>query len=222
VIVVAAAGYAGVTTQFFPAADPHAIGVAATTVGDRLYSWSNFGSWVRFAAPGCNVAPILGDGYGTFCGTSSATPVVAGLVALELSAQPTATAHDVEEALIHAAVPLPSSVQYGRIDAGKTLALLRPAAATSAVFRGVVGRKVRTRAYDVNAGAGPFTAVLRFTGGKRLRLSTPFGDIAGRSPLQWNGTSTTGKLTLRVSGTGAKTSFVLALTYIKSTAPSNE
>jgi subtilisin family serine protease len=222
VIVVAAAGNAGVATQFFPAADPHAIGVAATTVGDRLYSWSNFGSWVRFTAPGCNFAPILGDGYGTFCGTSSATPVVAGLVALELSAQPTATAHDVEEALVHAAVPLPAFVQYGRIDAGKTLALLRPAAATSAVFRGVVGRKVRTRTYDVDAGAGPFTAVLRFTGGKRLRLSTPFGDIAGRSPLQWNGTSTTGKLTLRVSGTGAKTSFVLALTYIKSTAPSNE
>ena len=37
------------------------------------YSWSNFGSWVRLAAPGCNVAPILGGGYGTFCGTSSAT-----------------------------------------------------------------------------------------------------------------------------------------------------
>jgi subtilisin family serine protease len=214
VLVVAAAGNAGAMTQFYPAADPHAISVAATTVADSRYSWSNFGSWVRFAAPGCNIAPILGNGYGTFCGTSSATPVVAGLVALELSAQPAATARDVEDALARAAVPLPALVQYGRIDAGKTLALLRPAAAKSAVFRGVVGGKVRTRTYNLDLGAGPFTAVLRFTGGKRLTLSTPLGRVAGPSPLQLNGTSTTGTFVLRVSGTGAKTSFVLTLTYV--------
>jgi len=214
VVVVAAAGNAGVTTQFYPAADPHAVSVAATTVTDRRYSWSNFGSWVRLAAPGCNVAPILGDGYGTFCGTSSATPVVAGLVALELSAQPAATASEVEDALVRAAVPLPAFVQYGRIDAGKTLALLRPTTAKSAVFRGVVGPKVRARTYSLDLGAGPFTAVLRFTGGKRLTLSTPFGRIAGRSPLQLNGTSTAGTFSLRVSGAGAKTWFVLAVTYV--------
>jgi subtilisin family serine protease len=214
VLVVAAAGNAGAMTQFYPAADPHAISVAATTVADSRYSWSNFGSWVRLAAPGCNIAPILGNGYGTFCGTSSATPVVAGLVALELSAQPAATARDVEDALARAAVPLPAFVQYGRIDAGKTLALLRPAAAKSAVFRGVVGGKVRTRTYNLDLGAGPFTAVLRFTGGKRLTLSTPLGRVAGPSPLQLNGTSTTGTFVLRVSGTGAKTSFVLTLTYV--------
>jgi subtilisin family serine protease len=214
VLVVAAAGNAGAMTQFYPAADPHAISVAATTVADSRYSWSNFGSWVRFAAPGCNIAPILGNGYGSFCGTSSATPVVAGLVALELSAQPAATARDVEDALARAAVPLPAFVQYGRIDAGKTLALLRPAAAKSAVFRGVVGGKVRTRTYNLDLGAGPFTAVLRFTGGKRLTLSTPLGRVAGPSPLQLNGTSTTGTFVLRVSGTGAKTSFVLTLTYV--------
>jgi subtilisin family serine protease len=169
---------------------------------------------VRLAAPGCNIAPILGGGYGTFCGTSSATPVVAGLAALELSAQPAATAAEVEDALARAAVPLPAFVHYGRIDAGKTLALLRPAAAKSAVFRGVVGPRVRTRTYSLDLGAGPFTAVLRFTGGKRLTLSTPLGQVAGRSPLQLNGTSTTGPFTLRVIGTGAKRSFVLAVTYV--------
>jgi subtilisin family serine protease len=131
VVVVAAAGNAGGTTQFFPAADPHAVSVAATTVADQRYSWSNFGSWVRLAAPGCNVAPILGGGYGNFCGTSSAAPVVAGLVALELSAQPAATAQEAEDALARAAFPLPAFVQYGRIDAGKTLALLHPSSAGS-------------------------------------------------------------------------------------------
>jgi subtilisin family serine protease len=214
-IVVAAAGNAGATTQFFPAADPHAVSVAATTVADQRYSWSNFGSWVRLAAPGCNVATILGGGYGTFCGTSSATPLVAGLVALELSAEPAATAREAEDALARAAVPLPAFVQYGRIDAGRTLALLRPAAATSAIFRGTLGDRARVRSYDIEVGAGPFSAVLRFPGGKRLTLSTPFGRVTGRSPLHLNGTSTAGTATLRVNGTGAKTSFVLAVTYVK-------
>src|SRR5207244_11330225 len=107
------------------------------------YSWSNSGSWVRLAAPGCNVAPILGDGYGTFCGTAAATPVVAGLAALELSAQPAATASEAEGALARAAVPLPACVQYGPIDAGKTLAPLRPAAGKSAGFRRARGREAR-------------------------------------------------------------------------------
>jgi len=105
-------------------------------------------------------------------------------------------------------------VQFGRIDAGRTLALLRPAGAKSAVFRGVVGGKVRTLTYNIGLGAGPFNAVLRFTGGRRLTLSTPLGRVAGASPLQLNGTSTTGTFTLRVTGTGAKTSFVLTLTYV--------
>ena len=170
---------------------------------------------VRLAAPGCNVATIRGGGYGTFCGTSAATPLVSGLVALELSAQPAATAREAEDALARAALPLPAFVQYGRIDAGKTLALLRPAAATSVAFRGTIDRKVRTRTYNLEVGAGSFTAVLRFTGAKRLTLTTPFGKVAGRSPLQVNGTSTPGPLALRVSGTGTKTAFVLTVTYVK-------
>jgi subtilisin family serine protease len=214
-IVVAAAGNAGVTTQFFPAADPHAVSVAATTVADQRYSWSNFGSWVRLAAPGCNVATVRGGGYGTFCGTSSATPLVAGLVALELSAQPAATAREAEDALARAAVPLPAFVQYGRIDAGRTLALLRPAAATSAVFKGTLGSRVRVRSYNLEIGTGAFSAVLRFTGGKRLTLSTPIGRVAGPSPLQLNGTSPAGTFNLRVSGTGAKTTFVLNVSYVR-------
>jgi subtilisin family serine protease len=213
VIVVAAAGNAGATTQFFPAADTHVVSVAATTVADQRYSWSNFGSWVRVAAPGCNLAPVRGGRYGTFCGTSSATPVVAGLVALELSAQPSATAQDVEDALARAALPLPAFVQYGRIDAGKTLALLHPAAAASAAFRGRLGPRAHARSYDLAVDAGPFTAVLRFTGGRRLTLSTPFGRVIGSSPLQLNGTATAGTYALRVSGTGAKTTFVLAVIF---------
>ena len=44
--------------------------VAGSTVVDHPYAWSDFGTWVKLAAPGCNLAPILAGGYGTFCGTS--------------------------------------------------------------------------------------------------------------------------------------------------------
>lgn len=117
--------------------------------------------------------------------------------------------------MARAAFPLPAFVQYGRIDAAKTLALLRPAAATSVAFRGTIDRKVRTRTYNLEVGAGSFTAVLRFTGRKRLTLTTPFGRVAGRSPLQVNGTSTPGPFAVRVSGTGTKTAFVLTVTYAR-------
>jgi subtilisin family serine protease len=215
VIVVAAAGNGGVTTQFFPAADPHAVSVAATTVADQRFSWSNFGSWVRLAAPGCNLAPSRGGGYGMFCGTSSATPLVSGLAALELSVQPTATAREAEDALARAAVPLPAFVQYGRIDAGKTLALLRPAGSSRVVFRGTLGPNVRSRAFAVAVGPGPLTAALSFTGRKRLTLTTPLGRATGRTPLQVAGTATAGVFTLRVDGDGAKTKFVLNVTFAK-------
>ncbi len=130
-------------------------------------------------------------------------------------AQPAATAREAEDALARAALPLPAFVQCGLIDAGKTLALLRPAATTSVVFRGTLGRKVPTRTDNLDVGAGSFTALVRFAGGKRLALATPIGQAAGRSPLQVNGTSTPGTFALRVTGTGTKTSFVLAVTYVR-------
>ena len=90
-----------------------------------------------------------------------------------------------------------------------------PASATAVTFKGTVGRKVRSRAYTVDVGAGPFTAVLRFVGGKRMTLSTTFGRVSGRSPLQLQGVATPGTYALRVAGTGVKTSFALAVTYVK-------
>ena len=89
VVVVAAAGNSGSSTKFYPAAYADALSVAATTSSDNLYDWSNRGlDWVQVAAPGCNVAPVRGGGYGTFCGTSSATPIVSGIAALALSLDP--------------------------------------------------------------------------------------------------------------------------------------
>lgn len=222
-IVVAAAGNSGTTTPFFPAGDPRVLSVAATTVADRRYSWSNFGSWVSVAAPGCNVAPLLG-GYGPFCGTSSAAPLVTGLVALELSVAPGADAEQIHSALVRAVVPLPGVVQYGRIDAGRTFALLHPApeaARATTVFHGTLGPRAATRTYRIVAAAGNVTARLRFTGASRLALSlipvessVAIARVAGPSPLQLQTPVGGGTFVLRVTGPArTKTTFELNVSY---------
>ena len=63
VVVVASAGNSGSVTPFYPAADGSVISVAASNPSDQLYSWSNRGTWVLVAAPGCNDAPWPGGEY---------------------------------------------------------------------------------------------------------------------------------------------------------------
>jgi subtilisin family serine protease len=216
VIVVAAAGNSGTTTQFYPAADPRALSVAATTTADQRYSWSNYGSWVRVAAPGCNVAPVLGGGYGNFCGTSSAAPLVTGLIALELSAQPAATPQQTEQALFGAVHPLPDVVQYGRIDAGRTLGLLSPATTARAVFNGAFGAgNPRERSYSLDVGVGLLAATLRFTGAKRLTFSVGPSRVTGTSPLRLTTVVAAGRAVIRVTGDRKKATYVLTVSYAK-------
>ena len=52
-VVVAAAGNAGSRRKFYPAALPGVISVAASRGSGKLYAWSNDGSWIKLAAPGC-------------------------------------------------------------------------------------------------------------------------------------------------------------------------
>lgn len=129
-VVIASAGNSGNSNLNYPAAYEGVIAVAGTTQADQLYSWSNFGSWVHVAAPGCNVAPYLNGDYVNFCGTSSAGPIVAGIAGLALSARPGATRAEVENALTISAAPLGSAVRYGRVSASRTLQALgvQPAA----------------------------------------------------------------------------------------------
>jgi hypothetical protein len=125
VVVVAAAGNSGSSTKFYPAAYADALSVAATTSSDNLYDWSNRGlDWVQVAAPGCNVAPVRGGGYGDFCGTSSATPIVSGIAALALSLDPGLGKEALEQALRRTARHGIGGVEYGRVNALYTLAAL--------------------------------------------------------------------------------------------------
>lgn len=130
-MVVAAAGNAGLDAVSYPAAYPGVVAVAATDEADALYGWSNRGSAVAVAAPGTNFTTLAGGGYGSFAGTSSATPVVAGIAALGLAWAPSAAADAVTRALTSTAAAV-DGVSAGRVDAYRTLTALRAPVATAA------------------------------------------------------------------------------------------
>jgi subtilisin family serine protease len=116
VVVVAAAGNEGSRHKFYPAAFPGVISVAATSNTDRLYSWSNRGTWVKVAAPGCAYTGSTGPIRWTWwCGTSFATPVVAGTAALVISLRPGLSRSQVERMLLTSTVNV-RGVTQGRID----------------------------------------------------------------------------------------------------------
>lgn len=108
VVMVAAAGNAATGTLEYPAAYPQVMAVTATTYNNTLAYYANTGAGLSLAAPGgTDRADLNGDGnpdmilqmtfspvtrnpadfgYWLFCGTSMATPHVAGAAALLFAA----------------------------------------------------------------------------------------------------------------------------------------
>ncbi len=98
VIVVAAAGNEGSDSPFYPAALDNVISVGASDTTDRIWTSSNFGSWVDLAAPGVNILSLKagpGASTTTMSGTSMACPHVAGACAMLLSLNPHITTQSV-------------------------------------------------------------------------------------------------------------------------------
>jgi len=121
VVVVAAAGNEGSRQRFYPAALPGVISVGATNSADRLYNWSNHGTWVKLSAPGCAYTGSTGPIRWTWwCGTSFATPVVAGIAALIESERPGISRATLERTLLHSTVKVRGVVD-GRIDAARAV-----------------------------------------------------------------------------------------------------
>ncbi|HEY0407399.1 MAG TPA: S8 family serine peptidase [Pyrinomonadaceae bacterium] len=123
VVVVAAAGNHGQQISEYPAAENISglLAVAATTQADQLATFSTYGSWIKVAAPGDYIiSTVPGGQFGTWRGTSMASPLTAGEVALVRSAYPTLPPSKVIAQVEHTSARIEASVR-SRIDAGNAV-----------------------------------------------------------------------------------------------------
>jgi len=143
VVLVAAAGNDAISSKelSFPASYDKVIAVAATDRNDTKTLWSNYGPWVDVAAPGNDILSLRAhatDMYDTYppwkycvppfdtnailyraSGTSMSCPMVAGVVALILSKNPSLTPREVLTVLRSSTDPVNSDkyIGTGRINA---------------------------------------------------------------------------------------------------------
>lgn len=100
------------------------IAVSATGFGDAKAGWSNYGSYIDVSAPGVSILTTTnGGGYGSASGTSYASPVAAGVVALIKGANSDLLPDEVE-AILEASADDPVSTAdwhayfgHGRVNA---------------------------------------------------------------------------------------------------------
>jgi serine protease len=129
VLVVAAAGNSGRSVGY-PAAYPGVVAVSATDASDKIAWFSSRGPQVTIAAPGvavtqqtvCNGGQNKCEIFGTFSGTSMASPHVAGAAAL-LMATGVTNPSAVRDALERTATPKDDANLYGAgvLDAGRAV-----------------------------------------------------------------------------------------------------
>lgn len=124
VVIIAAAGNDGLTTKLYPASFDGVIGVAATQSNNTLDTFSTRGQHLELAAPGCLQTTLMGGGLGEVCGTSIASPIVAGVVGLMLSRNPALNRVQVEGVLTGTASGSSVlDVKFGLLDAYKAVNL---------------------------------------------------------------------------------------------------
>ena len=120
-LLVVAAGNSGANDG--SPATSSMIPVSATDGSDLRASWSSFGNYVAVAAPGVGIWSTSADGaYRSVSGTSFASPLTAGVVALMMSANPALGSAQIESLLYASAVDLGAAGRdiyfgWGRVDA---------------------------------------------------------------------------------------------------------
>jgi hypothetical protein len=133
-LVLTAAGNTGAENTSAPS-DTNIV-VAATGSTDVRASWSTYGNFVDVAGPGVGIwTTTKGGGYASVNGTSFASPVTAGVVALMMAANPSLGSSQVQSLLYSTAQDLGTAgwdkyYGYGRVNAAAAVQAAK-AAATS-------------------------------------------------------------------------------------------
>jgi subtilisin family serine protease len=118
-VLVAAAGNESTSAPVYPAAlNSYVVGIASTTDWDSRSSFSNYGSTdVWIAAPGeYIISTYPGGTYASESGTSFSSPIVAGTVALMLSAKSSSLNQSQASSALSHAIHLTSDLNHGRLD----------------------------------------------------------------------------------------------------------
>ncbi len=163
IFVVAAAndGTNNDSRSIFPANAnlENVISVAATDVNDQKPKWSNFGTkMVHVGAPGADIlSTVVGDQYKKLSGTSMATPLVAGLVALLQSLDPSLKGPAAKAILQSSGAAMDLEVACKcRIDAAKATDIVSTKALTLIPSAATLKTGEKTK-LDAYAGVGPYT-----------------------------------------------------------------
>ncbi len=127
VLVVVAAGNSGNAGVSIPGCVSYSTTVGAVDRKDKVASFSGRGSAVDITAPGVNLLSAwIGNSYVTASGTSMATPVLSGVIALIKNAHPAYSINQTENKLFTTAKDLGTAGKdnnygYGRVDASKAV-----------------------------------------------------------------------------------------------------
>jgi len=115
--------------------DPNLLTISATDAYDKITSYSTTGPCVDLAAPGSAATTTSGGGFTISSGTSISAPIVAGVVALVISANPNLTAAEIDAVLRQSADDCGTAgydtvFGWGRVNAARAVALAVAAGGT--------------------------------------------------------------------------------------------
>ena len=123
------ASSAGNYSTFSNSSDnPYILTVSATDQSDVIYDYSNTGKNIDLAAPGDSFSTQMGGGYVSTGGTSYSSPIVAGVAALVMSANPSLSGAQVQNVLKESADDLgalgwDSNYGSGRVNAARAVSM---------------------------------------------------------------------------------------------------
>jgi subtilisin len=155
ILPVFAIGNEGPNTSRSPGNYPESLGIGAIDQSGHTATFSGSEHFVRkldpdkpdCVAPGVAIISAKpGGGYQEMDGTSMATPHVAGIAALLLQAKPSATAADLQQAILQSCKPItgepPLRYGHGVVQPDQALKLLTGTAASTVSAKRVRSRKV--------------------------------------------------------------------------------